>query len=367
MARASFVTRNPGKPVQLSRKRHGVSGAARATQALKKAESRRRKALYDDDLDAFFAYREDEIARIANAHGKSDKVVRKLLCHKTQFKTERALSLRNAINHDRALKAREAGMFLLLKELRNDIEEGLANVTEESLGKDEYSRLMDQLRDHRETKRRGMRMTNKAAATDVRQTVKQLQKSLINLYERTGVRAFAFFTRGNADDAALPAYIDSDNALDFFPQVMSQTTVDVCRKFESFSCTMDSGVRSKNDLATMRSEISRYAQDGLCRITGNKNAKMAYVDYDGIREQHGVEMAGHPAEIPIVSPASHNIDIARRLRDMWRAGEITWVHMTKRQREELLVEREAKRAENGGAPKVRKRRSDAGMKRGPRK
>src|ERR1700761_4908646 len=88
------------------------------------------------------------------------------------------------------------------EELRNDIEEGRANVTKESLGQDEYKRLMDQLQDHRETKRRGMRLTNKAAATDTRQTVKQMQTSvssfpqppasfvliprqLINLHERT--------------------------------------------------------------------------------------------------------------------------------------------------------------------------------------
>jgi hypothetical protein len=125
-------------------------------------------------------------------------------------------------------------------DLQNEIDDGAA-FDEESLGKVEYDRLMDQLKEKRQTETRGARATNKAAANDARKTSMSIGEQLTNLYERTGVRAFAIFSWGNADDDTLPQAVDSDNALEFFLQEMGTDQLDVMRKFERYSCTMDDG------------------------------------------------------------------------------------------------------------------------------
>jgi hypothetical protein len=125
-------------------------------------------------------------------------------------------------------------------DLQDEIDDGAA-FDEQSLGKVEYDRLMDQLEEKRQTETRGARATNKAAANDARKTSMSIGEQLTNLYERTGVRAFAIFSRGNADDDALPQAVDSDNALEFFLQEMGTDQLDVMRKFEHYSCTMDEG------------------------------------------------------------------------------------------------------------------------------
>jgi hypothetical protein len=125
-------------------------------------------------------------------------------------------------------------------DLQDEIDDGAA-LDEEGLGKVEYDRLMDQLEEKRQTETRGARATNKAAANDARKTSMSIGEQLTNLYERTGVRAFAVFSRGNADDDTLPQAVDSDNALEFFLQEMGTDQLDVMRKFEHYSCTMDEG------------------------------------------------------------------------------------------------------------------------------
>jgi hypothetical protein len=125
-------------------------------------------------------------------------------------------------------------------DLQDEMDDG-AVFDEESLGKVEYERLMDQLEEKRQTETRGARATNKAAANDARKTSMSIGEQLTNLYERTGVRAFTVFSRGNADDDTLPQAVDSDNALEFFLQEMGTDQLDVMRKFERYSCTMDEG------------------------------------------------------------------------------------------------------------------------------
>jgi hypothetical protein len=64
------------------------------------------------------------------------------------------------------------------------------------------------------------------------------------LRERTDIRGFAIFSRGNADDPALPHAVDSDGALDFFPQVLGISLLDALRKFEQWVVTQDEGMCS---------------------------------------------------------------------------------------------------------------------------
>ncbi|KAF7367669.1 hypothetical protein MSAN_00830600 [Mycena sanguinolenta] len=355
---SAHATRNPGKRVQLSRRRLGLSGAERVNAAIKMLESRQRKHDYEEAIDQFFLYRDTEISRIAKAHGKSERVVRNLLCHKTQYKTQRKKTLRNAILHDRALKAKESGESKRLgdyqEELQEDVDEGIADVPRESLGEEEYKRLMDQLEEHRKTKKRGVRMTAKAAATDARQTAVRVGEELIDLHERTGVRAFAVFSRGNGDDAALPHYVES-----------------VSKPYAGLSASralVTMVARKKNDINSVRSFVAKVVQDGLREIKNNGTLHMEYVNYDSaIRAELGVEMKGWPSDIPVERAANMAVESARRIRDGFKSGAIHWAWIPKAERDALIARLNAERAAGDGSLRKRAQRSDKGILRGPRK
>ncbi|KAJ7862672.1 hypothetical protein B0H14DRAFT_3444610 [Mycena olivaceomarginata] len=302
-ATSTHAIRNPGKAVQQVRCRPTASGAAKATAALRKEEARLQRCAYEQEIETFNEHRDQEIALIAKRFGKTDRYVHGVLCHKSSFKTTRKKNLRNAIKHDRALKAKAGGEQKSLEEyngdLQNEIDDGAA-FDEESLGKVEYDRLMDQLEEKRQTETRGAHATNKAAANDARKTSMSIGEQLTNLYERTGVRAFAIFSRGNADDETLPQAVDSDNTLEFFLQEMGTDQLDVMHKFERYSCTMDHATCKKNDVKSVRADMLKRLTKGLQMILRNTKVVMEYSKYNvTIRAGHSVEMAGWPKDIPV--------------------------------------------------------------------
>ncbi|KAJ7140735.1 hypothetical protein C8R44DRAFT_866432 [Mycena epipterygia] len=372
VTKSAHAFRNPGKKVQTSRKRVGSSKASQATKALQTAERLRRKLKLEDALDAFFLYRNSETTRIAKENGRSETAIRAMLCNSSQFKATRAPNLRNAIIHDLSLKKKAAGdTGVPLRELQEDlqdaIDEGQIKALAATMDDEERNRVIDQLMEHRETTRRGVRATDKAAITDATQTAKRVGNVLLDLFERTGIRGIAIFSRGDADDAALPHCVDSDDASQFFEQVFNITAVDLLRRFEHWSCTQDSDTRERNDINSVRKEVVRLIQDGLRSITKNKKLTMSYVDYDiDIREGRKVELAGWPVDITMCSPAKVVLENARRIRDALRCGAIKWVRMTPTQHANLVKKHNEKRAATGMAIKKRATRSDKGKTRGSR-
>ncbi|KAJ7159875.1 hypothetical protein C8R43DRAFT_947961 [Mycena crocata] len=313
------------------------------------------------------AFNKDWITKIALDHGKSEATVRALICNTTQFKAHRAPNLRNTIIHDCALKANEAGNHLkvltdLQMELEDDIEDGSITNIDEA----EKQRLIKQLIKHWELHRHGARSTNKAVAVDAVKTELNIRNVLLDLYERTGVRGFAVFSRGNPDDSALPHSVESDGSMDFFEQVFDISEYDLICKFEQWSCTQDGGACERNNSSSMHHQIVDMIIDGLCKITKIFDAVMSYTDYDVlICECHKVELAGWPVDkIPMQAPSKITTnDHLHKLRDGLRSGAIHWVHMTKSQLKELDEDLEMRREANGGAIKKHAKRSDKGKKR----
>jgi hypothetical protein len=102
---------------------------------------------------------------------------------------------------------------------------------------------------------------------------------LLDLFERTGVRAFAFFACRHADDPTCSHCVDSDDALDFFTQGLDMSAPHFMRKFEQWSCNLDEGRLAllglhtadffpgkhvKNGSAAVRKDVSRLITDRLC-------------------------------------------------------------------------------------------------------
>ncbi|KAJ7101388.1 hypothetical protein B0H15DRAFT_991240 [Mycena belliarum] len=375
-APSAHARRNPHKKLQPVRKRVGISSAAKASMLLKRAQNKARLEAYDDDVDRFFAYRSSEISHMSTEHSVKEADVRKLLCNVSHYKHSRRPTLHNAILHDMALKAQEAGDAKAVPQLQEDlteaVEAGTLVVDEDLLDDEEKKRLMDQLIEFRSTQARGARSTNKSAAMDGVQTVKRIGDELVDLFERTGIRGFAVLSRGNADDAALPVCVESDDILDFFMQTYDFSWGDMLRAFEMYCCTRDKGNKSSNDLSKVRKEIVTLMGQGLRKVSKDKGANMSYDDYDyQIRELKRVELLGWPTDITMERPSKMGVESARKIRDRLRDGSIQWHRMTAPDHAALVKKHEHERAEHlartGEPLRRRAERSDSGKKRGPNK
>ncbi|KAK6992486.1 hypothetical protein R3P38DRAFT_2739770, partial [Favolaschia claudopus] len=367
---SAHAARNPSRKVQTSRYRPSRSAAARASDALRLATMRSRRLDFNAAINAEFASRNAAITRIAKDFKRPESYIRGLLTSVSQFKTQRRPSLRRAIIHQRWLD-RPEGETKTLKELQDELKEDIADgtVVLEDIDTKERKRLIDQLTEHRTTKRKGVRGTTKAAQLDARLTAKKMGEGLEDLRERTGDRGMVFITRGSADDPSLPFAADSGGALQFLSQVLGITEYDFLRKFELWSCTRDRGDQEKNGINDVRKDVSRLIQDGLRKATNNQTITMEYVHYDvAIREAKRVELAGWPDDVEITEREHWSAETGRRIRRMLQAGEITWVSMTKDQHDELVAEHDKLRAASTtGSLRKRRQRSDKGKPRGPRK
>ncbi|KAJ7807603.1 hypothetical protein B0H14DRAFT_3483088 [Mycena olivaceomarginata] len=353
--------RNPSRRVQLSRvRRVGASGASKATQTLLTAKAKKRKIDLNNEVDDFFAERNKKITKLAARYCKKESDIRALLCNTSQLKAHRRPNLRNGVLHQRALDLQERGISKHLKELQAELNDDLltGKFSYKSISKTERERLINQVLRKRHDRRRSMRATTKAAQIDTKLTAKRIGDELLDLFERTGVRAFAFFARGSADDPSRAHCVDSDDALDF-------TAPHFMRKFEQWSCTLDEGVRLRNGVNAVRKEVSGLLTDRLRKITKDPKAKMDYMGFRvKVMGKYGVELAGF--ELPGTRPGTWNVDLAPFVRDGLVDGTIDFVQMTPDQRDDLATELDAEWAAQGYASN-RAQRSDKGKKRGPRK
>ena len=64
---------------------------------------------------------------------------------------------------------------------------------------------------------------------------------LINLSERVGSYAFAFFTRGHVHNMNIPGWVASNEAILFFREVLHLDPLDVATKFEHWACARERG------------------------------------------------------------------------------------------------------------------------------
>ncbi|KAJ7707051.1 hypothetical protein B0H14DRAFT_3643868 [Mycena olivaceomarginata] len=357
---------HPNRQVQLARRRGAVSKAAKATKALKTAQNKRRNLDFQEVIDKAFEDHTKLIAKIVKDFEKLEHVIRAILSSACPLKMTHRPSLRRAVIHDRHKSYQDDGisrsMDEIRQELKDDIEDGSFSLKD--LDPLEETRLLNQLLQHRGAKNRGIRATSKAAQLDGRLTAAKVRDALVNLYQRTGIRAFAVFSRSNSDDPTLPYCVDSDDALNFFLQVCNHDSFALMRKFEQWLCVQDESPNEQNDLAGACSEVSRMFVDGLRYVTNKPTVKMEYVKYDfAIREMYGVQIMGLPSNIELVRASLWNLETVHRVRAGLKEGSVCWVKMTKTEHEALIVKHNALCAESAsGSLRQRATRSDKGTR-----
>ncbi|KAJ7724934.1 hypothetical protein DFH07DRAFT_971051 [Mycena maculata] len=358
---STHAARNPTKAVQQPRRRANQSSATKATKALAAAQRAQAKDALFADIDEHYHEKRQLIKDLAIKHNKKENYIKKLLNNDVHTKTRRSENLWNAVVHDLSMKAKEAGDESALEVVRDGLSKEEYQKIKDNMSEDEKTRLLKQLASKRKVEFKGIRATNKSLAMDAMQTANSIHDQLIDLFERTGVRAFTMFTRSHAEDSAVPNIVDSDNAREFFKQVFGKSFSDFVRKFEQWSCTLDKDDDGRNDVQSVCKQIVLQILDGLRKIKNNRKLAMEYVNYrSDIVHKLGVELAGWPSKITFASPIKLSADQAREIRDGLRSGAIHWVALTPSQREEVAKEI------NEGPVRKRKPRNDQGRPRGPR-
>ncbi|KAJ7145932.1 hypothetical protein C8R44DRAFT_863757 [Mycena epipterygia] len=366
---SAHASRNPLDFVQQPRKRTSKKSASALSDAVKasRAAANEERRLLDLGLEEAFAEkfteREEDIAELAHKFKKSPKYIRQVLENGVRYTGKRAPSIRNAIMHDLSKKARENGDASNVRDVQITGEEYQAY--KDSLSEAEKKSLIAQLVKDKSHKSHGVRATNKAVTMDAMQNSNQVGKVMINLHSRTGVRAFSMFSRGHPDDPAMPCFVNSDNARQFFQDVLDISVYDVVRKYELWCCNQDKPVRQGKEKAALCKFISEAVEEGLRKATGNKTLTMAWQNYKiDIVHKHGVELAGWPKKLTMVRPSRLGGQDVRLVVERLRNGTMRWVGLTKSQREEVAAEVEELR--ESGAAKRRQERSDKNQPRGPR-
>ncbi|KAJ7662903.1 hypothetical protein B0H17DRAFT_1211811 [Mycena rosella] len=294
-----------------------------ASQALATQMRADNNAALTERFKEIFAQREEDIETLARDYHKTENYIRQVLENNVRYTKKRAPSLKNAIVHELSKQARENGEDSNVRNV--DISGAEYNAYKASLSEEKRKELIQQLEDYRDLKEHGVRATNKAVAMDAMQTSHQAGRVLINLHLRTGTRAFAMFTRGATDDAAVPCWVDSDESHLFFSEVLGISVYDLVCKFELWSCNRNKGKADGTDLDVVRRQITEGTEEGLVKLMGIKNLKMAWTHYKvDIVHEHSVELAGWPENIPIARPSKLPAEVARLILSKLKSGGIHW-------------------------------------------
>ncbi|KAJ7020578.1 hypothetical protein C8F04DRAFT_1274883 [Mycena alexandri] len=335
--------RNAHKDVQETRgsKRTGpLSDAEKATRALANEARQKTKAALNADIDDFFAHRDETIHDLALKHGKKEDF--------------------DAVIHELSEKSKAAGHNFKLPELQKRADAFLlAGVSEE-----EKARLIATLIEHRKLSTKGLRATNVGSAVDSRCVASNIQDEFLNLYERTGIRAFAFFSCGSLDDAFLLTFAGSGDAAAFCVEVLKMPAVDILRLFETWSLTREKNLPQRDDTRSVRKQITAAMDAGLRELTGNDTARMSYKHFKvDVSLAWKVKLVGWPEKVTFQNPSRiNNVEVLRRLRDDLRAGLIYWEALTLDEARSVHAEVEAIRAANNGQAEPRRPRADIGGK-----
>ncbi|KAJ7451072.1 hypothetical protein FB451DRAFT_1145862 [Mycena latifolia] len=303
--------------------------------------------------------REEFVAELVKEYNRSAEYIRGLLMNPSQFKSTRAVNIRNAIVHDLHVKAKERGEKMSLQDLSHVAD----HIMQSPIPAQETARLKAQLQSKRHLKRVGMRSNNLSAAADARAVATRVQEEFMNLFEWTGTRAVAFLSRGHVDDAFLPTYAESGGSMDFFLQSTKTPGLDLLHRYELWCCNQDRSPLALETLNGLHGQIKFLMDDGLQTIIKDASVSMSYANnLVAIQQAWKVKLVGWPNDIPFVNPSKlGTIDHVRRVRDGLRNGSIHWVQLGLDEIAEVDAKVERCRAD-GTLRKPRKQRTDIGKK-----
>ncbi|KAF8308653.1 hypothetical protein F5887DRAFT_912336 [Amanita rubescens] len=378
-----WALRNPGKPVRPARHRASrpKTAAEKISSKMRSERSMQDKRNLHQAVTNVQNYCKQQAEEIAKEFEKKPEYIHRLIHSASIFKATRNPTLFNALVHQKAKEINAdlpEGQHMHLSDIQTLVHDELL---EREITEAEKESALKELQEHRETKTKGARASNLAAAQDLRSTLLHIDTELGNLHERTGSYGFTMVSRGHVHDKGIPGWAASADATLFIREVLKMDVWDLLKKFELWAVTREYHMLQLSSfcfvffsgffidptletLLSMRTECATLITDGLRSITGSKKVIMNYANYDtAIMQKYNVRLNGWPATITFASP--HHIctiDEIRLLRYHLLEKTCKWVKLTREEVKRHMDEYAAK-VGTGAAGRRRKVRADKGKPR----
>ncbi|SJL18167.1 uncharacterized protein ARMOST_21743 [Armillaria ostoyae] len=170
-------------------------------------------------------------------------------------------------------------------------------------------------------------------------------------------------SRSDIHDTFQPTLVsDSPASLMFFKRILGMTAEEILVKFEQICCAQSLSINDLEDSKDVRSQCTDMILQGLRDITGERNVRMNYINYEtDIFARHHVRIDGWPIGIKFESLSNlKNLQDLRRLRDALKVTACKWVSMSQKQIDRHARELEHREAAGEVIKKKRREHSDAG-------
>ncbi|KAG6887201.1 hypothetical protein C0992_000146, partial [Termitomyces sp. T32_za158] len=305
------------------------SAAEKATAEVQKAMKKEKKAQLQDDINTFTAQRDKVAQELADKYNLKVEKTRQMLSNALVIKQKRRVNLWNALVSHRGRELNQGcgkGDRVPLAEIQEIVRKEIDEGTYDDVDEDN---ILEELEDTREIKTQGARSSNKAAALDYQAALSRIREE---------VR----------------------------PNQQKTKTVDTMASLRSECVNLISGGLR---MCIIIFQGFRQLNVSLEKIVGTKNITMSYERYDSeVVERYSVVLRGWPEGLQFRSPAKiTTMEDARVLRDALVSGECVWVKLSRKEKEARAKTRQEKIASGEIPVKKRKKRSDAGKPRGPKK
>ncbi|KAL0567194.1 hypothetical protein V5O48_014795 [Marasmius crinis-equi] len=343
-------------------------------ERLKKREQRRGKSV---EMKAeVAALRRTVRARcneLADLYDKKPRYVmdmfyqRSNLAAKNTYEVNPFNAYKSVIAHQR----REAGETPLhLLELQSSIAEDYKDLDDEALEKvvEKYMELRDE--DKREKLKRP---SMKEKMAEVASSVDLVMTAMQGLKTHCGIEFVGLLVKNRPEPFMNPKWLATDGRIhDYLSLILrGWDSTYIGKKVEAFAvagCDATKVFKSQKDQAeALKRHVVRVVQDGLDQTCGTENQLMQYERFDTtITMWYKVVVEGWPKGIPFQKPSAFGgaLEPLVRLRNAWQTGEAHFRKLSDDEFQTWLAQRAEKIEKGDIVPKSRKKRSDAGVKRG---
>ncbi|KAF8345221.1 hypothetical protein F5887DRAFT_834432, partial [Amanita rubescens] len=322
---------------------------------------------YQNALHEAYTVIEQQIATIAEAHGK--KVQR--------VWADLHMAAQTSLNRHSRKSSYNAFLWKKSKEEKeNNAEEGGKKVLQDLVErtKDEYMTLTAEQKDTlvkeleavKATKAKGFHSSARTRINDVTTTLGVLENEIANLRSRSGIEALLFITRNSSATPLNNISYATPGVGKFLETVLKMDEHEFTAKMEAFALHGLKGsaaINHKQAVSAKRSAIRNEINKQLRIITGDESAQMEWKHYwRKVVARHKVMIEGWPDSVPFknLSEASSALPELKMLLGRWEDGRTYWKQLTDEEAEHIVEERKAQGEVSDG---VRRTRSDRGKKR----
>ncbi|KAJ8092021.1 hypothetical protein AAF712_009492 [Marasmius tenuissimus] len=237
--------------------------------------------------------------------------------------------------------------------------------------REKYKRIKDEERCEK-VKRPSLKEKTADAAASLSQVAGILQ----GMKTRVGTEAVVLVVKNRPEDFMLPKWIVTDKRLMEYLQILVRgwNPVFIGQKVEAFAvagCDIARVCKNQKEHAELlKKSITRLVQDALDEACSGTNVAMQYERFDtSITARYGVVIEGWPSELPFQKAGAFHGDVNKliQVNEAWKSGAARFRKLTAEEFSAWKTAR-AQGLEDGSIkPKERKKRSDAGTKKGSRK